>query len=66
MLILLLLAYIYIYPAHAQGINQSVVCRHENRQISSSRHLCVLNYHRLVDISEKLVSVCFELLNMAH
>ena len=24
------------------------------------------NYHKLVDIGEKLVSVCFELLNMAH
>ena len=24
------------------------------------------SYHRLVDIGEKLVSVCFELLNMAH
>ena len=24
------------------------------------------NYHESVDIGEKLVSVCFELLNMAH
>ena len=29
--------------AHAQGVKQSSVCRHhENRQISSSTHLCVL------------------------
>ena len=29
--------------------------------------ICVCyNYHELVDVGEKLVSVCFELLNMAH
>ena len=38
-------------------------------KIARSRVLgiCVCcNYHELVDIGEKLVSVCFELLNMAH
>ena len=38
---------LYLPRAHAQGVKQSflsVVCRrrHENRQILSSRHLCVL------------------------
>ena len=38
-------------------------------KIARSRVLgiCVCcNYHELVDIGEKLVSVCFKLLNMAH
>ena len=35
--------------------------------ISRVLGICVrCNYHGLVDIREKLVSVCFELLNMAH
>ena len=44
-----------------------VNCHHnENHQISRSRHLCVLYKHNeSVDICEKLVSVHFELLNMA-
>ena len=58
---------------HAQGVKQSVlsVCRLSVviTKITRSQvlHICVCyNYHKLVDIVEKLVSMCFELLNMAH
>ena len=54
--------------AHAQG---SFVCRLSAvvTKIARSRVLYIYacyNYHELVDIGEKLVSVRFELLNMAH
>ena len=60
----------YLPHVHAEGVKQLVlsvvIChRHENCQISSSVH-AVISYHELVDISEKLVSAHFELLNMAH
>ena len=64
---------------HAQGVKQSVlsvVCRLSVivtkiavTKIARSRvlRICVCcNYHELVDIGEKLASVRFELLNMAH
>ena len=40
-------------------------CRRENRQISSSRHCACCKHKEAVDIGEKLVSMCFELLEMA-
>ena len=60
-----------IYPAHVQGVKQSVlsVVVVIVTKIARSRVLGICaccNYYELVDIGEKLVSVCFELLNMAH
>ena len=57
--------------ACARGKVISFVCHlsvvvMKNRQSSSLRIYVCCNYHELVDISEKLASVCFELLNMAH
>ena len=58
---------------HAQGIKQSVlsvICLSVIvTKITRSRVLHIYaccNYHELVEISEKLVSVHFELLDMAH
>ena len=62
------------YPLHVQGVKQlvlSVICCLSVviTKIARSRVLCICvccNYHELVDIGEKLASVRFELLNMAH
>ena len=57
--------------AHTQGVKQSVlsvIVVIVVTKIARSRILRICaccNYHGLVDIGEKLVSVCFELLNIA-
>ena len=64
----------FLPRAHAQGVKQSilsVVCLSDVvvTKIAKSQVLGIYaccNYRGLVDIGEKLVSVCFELLNMAH
>ena len=50
--------------AHAQGVKPSLSSRKSADLEFSVR--AVLNYHGLIDIGEKLVSVFIELLNMAH
>ena len=59
--------------ACARGKAISFVCLsvHRRGRAKTARSRVVgicscYNYHELVDIGEKLVSVCFELLNMAH
>ena len=53
---------------HAQGIKQSVlsvvVTKITRSQVIGICACC--NYHESVDLGEKLVTVCFELLDMAH
>ena len=54
---------------HVQGVKQSVLSVVVVMKISRSQILGICaccNYHELVDIGEKLVSVHFQLLNMAH
>ena len=55
--------------AHVQGVKQSLSVVVVVTKIARSRVLGICaccNYHESVDIVEKLVSVRFELLNMAH
>ena len=61
----------YNYPARMRMregvIKQSLSAIVTKIAISRVLGICACcNYHGLVDIGEKLVSVCFELLNMAH
>ena len=51
---------------HVQGglsVCRRCCCQHENCQLSSSRRC---KHNKSVDINEKLVSTCFELLKMAY
>ena len=59
----------FLPRTHAQGVKQSVLSVIIVMKITRFRVLGICaccNYHELVDISEKLVSVLFKLLNMAH
>ena len=53
---------------HTQGVKQSVlsviIMKIARSQVLGIFACC--NYYELVDIVEKLVSLCFELLNLAH
>ena len=56
---------------HAQGVKQSIlsVLSVAVTKIARSRvvGICACyNHHQFVDIGEKLVSLCFELVNVAH
>ena len=60
---------IFLPRTHAQGVKQSVLSVIIVMKITRFQVLGICaccNYHELVDISEKLVSVLFKLLNMAH
>ena len=68
-------AWLLLPRVHAQGVKQSVlsvVCCLLSvvvTKIARSRVLAICacyNYHGLVDVGEKLVSMFVELLNMAH
>ena len=61
--------YLLLPRVHVQGVKQSVLSVVVVMKIARSQVLGICaccNYHGLVDIGEKLVSVCFKLLNMAH
>ena len=63
------LVLILLPRTHAQGVKQLVLSVVVVMKIGRSRVLGICaccNYHKLVDIGEKLVSVCFRSLNMAH
>ena len=60
----------FLPRAHAQGAgvkhaiaDVTTIARYRSRVL---RIYACCNYHELVDIDEKLASVRFELLNMAH